>query len=441
MVVGDGAVLESRCNICHADINKIEQISDDEFMHKMHVTDHKVECENCHLPIQHKSIARTKDIFPECQGCHSTPHQAQLDLFSGTGGKNIKNHPNSMFTAGLNCQACHIYHISEFGISGKSVASGESCEKCHGEGYSKLYDEWEEIMVEKLELVEQGIKLIDDKKNKDPEQFDKNRSNLLNDAHYNYQLVKTGNVVHNVAYSDRLLLSAYNNLQDILDGIGSDTTLPSLQLYNTINPSDCQNCHYGQESKKNEVFGLIFDHSIHIQDDNLTCLSCHSHQNTHGETIITRDACLSCHHSQEEVDCVKCHQIQSQFYEGTVKLSEAILPDIMYDSDVECKDCHEDEDQVISKEYARNCSNCHDEEYDDLTEEWQEQTNTKISAIKNSLSELDYNTINEINRQIIESVEYGIEKIENDKSMGVHNIELITDLLNQYQNQIGKILN
>ncbi len=441
MVVGDGAVLESRCNICHADINKIEQISDDEFMHKMHVTDHKVECENCHLPIQHKSIARTKDIFPECQGCHSTPHQAQLDLFSGTGGKNIKNHPNSMFTAGLNCQACHIYHISEFGISGKSVASGESCEKCHGEGYSKLYDEWEEIMVEKLELVEQGIKLIDDKKNKDPEQFDKNRSNLLNDAHYNYQLVKTGNVVHNVAYSDRLLLSAYNNLQDILDGIGSDTTLPSLQLYNTINPSDCQNCHYGQESKKNEVFGLIFDHSIHIQDDNLTCLSCHSHQNTHGETIITRDACLSCHHSQEEVDCVKCHQIQSQFYEGTVKLSEAILPDIMYDSDVECKDCHEDEDQVISNEYARNCSNCHDEEYDDLTEEWQEQTNTKISAIKNSLSELDYNTINEINRQIIESVEYGIEKIENDKSMGVHNIELITDLLNQYQNQIGKILN
>jgi len=111
MVVGDGAVLESRCNTCHADIGKISQMSDDEFMHKMHITDHKVECENCHLPIQHKSIARTKDIFPECQGCHNTPHQAQIDLFTGTGGKSVTSHPSSMFTAGLNCQACHIYHI------------------------------------------------------------------------------------------------------------------------------------------------------------------------------------------------------------------------------------------------------------------------------------------------------------------------------------------
>jgi hypothetical protein len=113
----------------------------------------------------------------------------------------------------------------------------------------------------------------------------------------------------------------------------------------------------------------------------------------------------------------------------------------MFESDVECKDCHEDANGVISRAQAINCSNCHDEEYDHLVEEWQELTKTKISAINISLSNLEYNDLDEVDRQKIDVVLYGIEKIETDKSMGVHNIELITELLNQYQNIIGEILN
>jgi nitrate/TMAO reductase-like tetraheme cytochrome c subunit len=441
MVVGNGVVYESRCNTCHADIGKIEQISDDEFIHKMHVTDHKIECENCHLPIQHKSVSRTEDILPECQDCHQTPHKAQFDLFSGTGGKNVKNHPNPMFTAGLNCRACHIYHESEFGISGKTVATGESCEKCHGKGYSRLYDQWEENMKGKLGLVEIGLGIIDDglDKNISNNKFSRNTENLLEDARYNYELVKTGNVVHNVAYSDQLLLDAYGNLQKILATVGSDSILPSLLLYNTEKPSKCQNCHYGQESKKVEVFGIKFDHATHILKNDLSCLYCHSHQNTHGETTITRDACLSCHHSQDETDCVKCHQIQTHLYDGTIEISDAILPDIMFESDVECKDCHEGDNQTISKEYALNCSNCHEDEYDDLIEEWQVQTKLKISAINTSLLNFVYYDLDKASRQKIDSIRYGIEKLENDKSLGVHNIELITDLLDKYLNMINEI--
>lgn len=441
MVVGDGAVLESRCNTCHADVGKIKQISDGEFIHQIHITDHKVECENCHIPIQHKSVARTKDIFPECQECHQTPHKAQFDLFSGTGGKNVKNHPNPMFTAGLNCRACHIYHESEFGISGKTLATGESCERCHGKGYSRLYRQWEENMKEKLSLVEGGLNIVNNllNNNKDPITKNNKAIILLEEARYNYQIVNTGNVVHNVAYSDELLFQSYNNLNTILQLINSDTVLPSLELYNSITPSDCQNCHYGQESTKVEVFGIKFDHATHIQENTLPCLTCHSNQNTHGETIVTRDACLSCHHSQEETDCVKCHQIQTHFYDGTIEISETIMPDIMFESDVECKDCHEDEDQLLSKKYAQNCSNCHDEEYDDLTEEWQLQTQSKISAINKSLSNFAYYDLDKASHQKIDSIRYGIEKIENDKSLGVHNIELITDLLDKYLNMINEI--
>jgi len=443
MVVGDGAVLKSRCNTCHADIGKIEKISDDEFIHKMHITDHKIECENCHLPIQHKSVSRTKDIFPECQGCHNTPHQAQIDLFSGTGGKNLKSHPNSMFTAGLNCQACHIYHVSEFGITGKTLATGKSCEICHGQGYSHLYETWEETMKEKLSLVERGLSIVDNllKNTLEPIKKNHNAEMLLEEAQYNYQIVYTGNVVHNVAYSDELLLQSYNNLNTILQLINSNTVLPSLELYNSIAPSDCQNCHYGQEGIEVEAYGITFSHNTHIENNHLQCSACHSNLNRHGETAMKRSQCLDCHHSQEETDCIKCHQSQTHFYDGTIEISKTILPDIMFESDVECKDCHEDDEQTISNARARNCSNCHEEEYDYLVQEWQEQTKTKISAIKNSLSNLDYTDINELNRQKIESVLFGIEEIETDKSMGVHNIELITELLNQYQNLIGKILN
>ncbi|MFC1785083.1 cytochrome c3 family protein [Candidatus Neomarinimicrobiota bacterium] len=442
MVVGDGAVLESRCNTCHAEIGKIEKISDDEFIHKMHITDHKIECESCHLPIQHKSVARTKDIFPECQGCHSTPHQAQIDLFSGTGGKQIANHPSSMFSAGLNCQACHIYHESELGITGKTLATGKSCEKCHGQGYSRLYENWEETMKEKLNLVERSLDIVNDLLINANEPYTENNSVtiLLKEARYNYQLVNTGNVVHNVAYSDELLLQSYNILNNILQLINSDTVLPSLELYNSVIPSDCQNCHYGQEGIEIKAYGVTFSHSIHIEKNHLSCSNCHSNLNRHGETIMKRSQCLDCHHSQEEADCEKCHQMQAHIYDGTIEISEAILPDIMFESDVECKDCHEDYNGVVSRAQARNCSNCHEEEYDDLVEEWQERTKTKISAVKNSLSNIDYNDINEVSRQKINLVRYGIEKIENDKSLGVHNIELITNLLNRYQNIIGGIL-
>ena len=348
-----------------------------------------------------------------------------------------------MFTAGLNCKACHIFHESEFGISGKTFATGESCEKCHGKGYARLYQQWEDNMEEKLSLVKLGLDEIDSQiiKNNKNTKYKGKTSALLKDAQYNYQLVRTGNVVHNVAYSDQLLLDAYNNLQEILLMTEADLTLPSLELYNTAKPSKCQNCHYGQESKKVEVFDINFDHATHIQNDNLSCLSCHSHQNTHGETIITRDACLSCHHSQGETDCVKCHQIQTHLYDGTLEISDVILPDIMYDSGVECKDCHEDEDMIISKEFAQNCNNCHDEEYDSLMQEWQDETGLKIVEIKNSLSNFVYYDLDKVSRQKIDSIKYGIEKIERDNSLGVHNIEMTTRLLDKYKKLISEILN
>lgn len=434
MVVGEGDVLESRCSSCHAERGKLEKISDPEFIHQMHVTDHKVECENCHIPIQHKSIARTEDIFPDCQECHETPHRAQFDLFSGTGGKNVVNHPNPMFTAGLNCKACHIYHESEFGISGKTFATGESCERCHGKGYARLYQQWEDNMQEKLSLVKLGLDEISD-----TNKFKGSNEKLLKDAIYNYQLVETGNVVHNVAYSDELLLNAHSNIKKVLKSTGSDLALPSFELYNTAKPSKCENCHYGQENKKVEAFGILFDHAKHISNIDLSCLSCHSHKNNHGETVATRESCLSCHHTQEETECIQCHQVQTHFYDGTIEIYDSVLPDYMYEAEIECVECHRGDNDKISKENGQNCSNCHEEEYDDYLEDWQSDTKTKLAEIEEKLSTIIYYDLKKSDRQKIDVVRYGLDKIKKDKSFSVHNHELIIDLLNQYYTTLNNL--
>jgi len=437
MVVGDGEVLDNRCSFCHAEKAHLERKNETEFIHKMHVTDNKVECENCHLPIQHKSIARTEEIQPDCQECHQTPHQAQYDLFSGTGGKNVKEHPNPMFIAGLNCKACHIYHESEFGISSNTVATGESCEKCHGEGYARLYEQWESNMQDKIDLVELGFNVLNGAIN--TKELNIKSVGLLKESQFNYQLVRTGNVVHNVAYSDELLLQSYTNIQKILELNGIEDDLPTLTLFNTIKPSECQNCHYGQESKKVEAFGVVFDHYKHVTNKDLNCLSCHSHENSHGETNITRDQCLSCHHEETSEDCIICHQVQTHFYDGTIEIYDSILSDYMYEGDVECNDCHRNEENIITKEYGKNCSNCHDIEYDDLVEEWQDEIIGLIESIENELNEIVYYDLAKSDRQKIDSIKYGLDKIETDGSYGVHNYELISDLLQQYLSAINNL--
>ena len=58
-VAGDGFVPKERCNTCHAKLEHIQRYDDLEFVHQKHVTEHKVECTNCHIAIRHGKQAYT----------------------------------------------------------------------------------------------------------------------------------------------------------------------------------------------------------------------------------------------------------------------------------------------------------------------------------------------------------------------------------------------
>ena len=437
MKVGDGTVPIERCSACHAELGKIQTYNDIEFIHKNHVTDHKVECQNCHQVILHKSVSKTPDIMPECQSCHIRPHAAQLNLFAGVGGKNVPGHPNPMFDKGLNCQGCHIFHQLGNGYAelGETVvARAEACNECHGEGYARILDQWENLMNNKINLLKGAFKTVEDEiESSNLLEEDKNLAlALVDDARYNYQLVNEGNFVHNVAYSDELLFSAHNYLKRALDSISSKSILPDISIYSRLVPSECKNCHYGQEEIDVETFGITFSHNIHIERNHLLCSQCHSNMRSHGETVIQRSECLSCHHTQEELNCDRCHGLQAQIYNGSVDFAPEVMPDIMFEEGVECFSCHEGIIWPIEKASKERCTDCHDSEYEEILVEWQKETTASISQISRNLANLSYQSLGEGERLKVDEIKATLKLIENDKSQGVHNIQLTQQTLSEY---------
>ena len=88
VVEGDGRVRKERCHSCHAEVGHIERIGETAFLHEKHVTDHKVECFECHDDIHHGLLPLSSPEPAEkegCGSCHVDPHDAALSIYSGHG--------------------------------------------------------------------------------------------------------------------------------------------------------------------------------------------------------------------------------------------------------------------------------------------------------------------------------------------------------------------
>ncbi|MCP4213223.1 MAG: hypothetical protein GY765_01145, partial [bacterium] len=348
MAVGDGAVPKFRCNTCHADVEKIKHYSDSELMHQQHITDHKIECSQCHTTIQHKSVSGTQSVKPDCRACHPDFHDAQLALFSGENGKGIPNHPDPMFTAGLNCQACHIFHTTVEKFEGKGhtvIATPQSCEPCHGKGYDRLLETWKTQSKGKVNQLEKALKVAESivENNKTRDGY-KTARLKLDDALHNYKLVKHGNPIHNMVFSEKLMEKAYMIAKESLKAVKSNRTLPSFQMDSAIVPGKCSNCHIGIARNVTEAFGWRFPHYIHLENQKLDCAHCHSNEKIHGELIISKKQCMDCHHDQNKIKdletaCKKCHSTQHNIYFSNIPFSTLKTPNVM-GPDTACLDCH-----------------------------------------------------------------------------------------------------
>lgn len=223
VVRGDGAVNRQVCWTCHNQEATVQHYNDPTYLHEQHVTEHKVECQNCHEQIQHSLTAGvTKDAKTalashatmdagNCSSCHELTHGGPAELYRGTGARGVPDMPSPMHRAQVDCIACHKAK-KESGeaapIVGQTfVAMQESCNYCHETKYEGVLDSWRQTIQTQLALAQDEYdlaKMAVDQSTQPP--MEKLRAQrLLDDAAHNIRLIKLGHGVHNVNYATAAL--------------------------------------------------------------------------------------------------------------------------------------------------------------------------------------------------------------------------------------------
>jgi nitrate/TMAO reductase-like tetraheme cytochrome c subunit len=444
MVVGDGAVPLDNCYNCHMEQERLDRYSETSFMHQAHITDHKIECQQCHTAIQHKLPQKEELHLLDCSGCHIESHKAQIDMFKGTGGYDAHVVPNPMFVHSITCKGCHIFHSDnkDAKINGETLkANKESCESCHGKGFAKLLNQWKQVSQSKLNQIEKSYHLAADEISVTSSSAKNKAKKLLAEAKYNIDLVDIGKSVHNVQFADELLRAAHKNIKSALKTVSSETLLKPYQETSKVVPAECNTCHFGIEVQSKALYGLEFSHQNHVVGREQECKQCHSNDRRHGELIMTKAKCATCHHNEDTEKCSSCHTLQNAVYTGTVSVPNYnIEPDVMFESEVECISCHyygSNESIIPQKE---NCMDCHEEEeYLSKFDSWREDTNNSLEFIDNWLSMNKKLNLTDEQKSQVEWVKEVLSILKTDDSKGAHNSKFYESILNECQSQLNKI--
>lgn len=441
-IIGDGAVPRENCYKCHWETERLNKYDDTDLMHATHIYSHKIECDQCHMDIQHK-IVKDIETIADCQTCHTDKHKTQKILFLGVGGKGI-DHPmqNIMFEKGLSCKGCHIFHEESGGKVIKSdtlVSKAQACESCHGKGFAMIMKNWEISTGKKLNELKTIYERASQEIKSGKITQKGNAQKLLEEASFNIALVERGKSVHNVEYSQQLLSASYSKVVEALGLVGSSYKPEKFQAVAKEVPMQCSNCHAGIEEINEQIFGLTFPHKSHLIEQKIQCSTCHSNVRKHGEFIATKHSCAVCHHKDTKKDCTICHQLQQTFYQGGNLDWINIPKDIMFEAGAECTTCHLNSQNQIFRSDASRCLDCHDKEYKDIFTAWQNSTRALINSVKTSLNEKRKLILLEEEKVQLLSIEKTLKQIELDGSSGVHNYSVIDEMLTNFQKKIKSL--
>lgn len=434
-VIGDGYVPRDNCNSCHFEAARLEKYDDPDLLHRVHIAEHKIECTQCHLRIQHKIQRVSAEAGLECKTCHSSTHAEQLELFTGKAGHGLRGTPNPMMEAGLNCSSCHIFHEQLIGQAEVKRASSKSCEGCHGKGYDHLLKLWQESAETKLDSltrdihrVERSIARVSSKKKAEA-------TAQVNEAKYAAHLLEVGKSVHNVRFANQLIGVSFEKLNSALNTVGAGFRLAGYDTA-TVVPSECANCHAGGEVITTSFQGMTFSHQNHVLDRKLSCKTCHSNANQHGELIVTEQQCNACHHNPKRVtnidNCSSCHKTQAAFYRGTYLGRSS--PAVMADAGIECSDCH-GTGTNIKRPTPAVCEDCHDKEYTDYPVEWKSDV-AKLAAQVRKL--LDQVPDDERAGSTYLNARQLLADLDRGAANGVHNYDLTLELLDEFRKDLSR---
>ena len=432
VIHGDGHLKDNTCIQCHDDPKLLSGKYTSEELHKTHITKHKIECYFCHTGIEHsivrlsshKEAVKKQNIRTTMKGlsfdancfkCHKVgEHEVVREMYMGTGGKGVKNLPDPMFRAHLDCTICHIRLKTQkggvavgfiFRKNAKEIA--KSCEECHGPLYGTLLTHWKDLLKKELKKTENILS----KSNKAVAQVKKSGINsetltkaedLMKIANHNLGFVKLARGVHNIVYAMKLLAVSQQKAQEAAKLV--NTSYKAVKLNP---PTGCtQLCHSCVEciDEKAVPFGSVsFPHQIHTEDQEMECTQCHSTYENHGKTLI--QGCNECHHGEGEGDvkCEDCHAQTAALYAGLLSPDGKKHPSAM-SGDVSCKECHVEVakgNETTIDGIKKTCAKCHeDKKYGPMAEKWVAEAKTLLAnaGIKASIDKIQKRILTAIHK-------------------------------------------
>jgi len=367
VVRGAGEVPAERCMTCHNDPPRLARYGETEFLHRTHVTDHKVECLNCHIEITHGVPPREQALATECATCHTQAagHSAVRDLYRGIGGKAVSPRPAAMYLAGIRCEACHDVPSGEH-----RGANEVSCMACHGPKSFAVYQSWKKGLDERIAGVRTELTEARARKAADT-------GGLLARAEENLVLVERGKGMHNPRYARDLLEQAHRDVGEAMKSAGASA--PSSPPWReAAYESECLDCHFGVEYTSPPAFGREFPHMSHVVSAGLRCTICHEAKRRdgerprHGELKLAADGCDSCHERVRQKmtvgseECLACHVADIGATSGSVRFPH----ERHVATGLDCGLCHAGVANAPHREFARSpealpkaghpfCGTCH----------------------------------------------------------------------------------
>jgi nitrate/TMAO reductase-like tetraheme cytochrome c subunit len=387
-VSGDGFVPIERCNSCHAKQEHIQRYKDREFVHQKHVTEHKVECTNCHIAIRHgKDVIQANDPSHECNTCHGRGNNAIEKVWKGT-LPGFPAAPSKMAKLGMTCNSCHTEPIH----LGNGKYSAPACEPCHNEEYTRLWKQWQGPLENALFDVKRTSAGLPDS----------NRVKMFRAI----DIYSNGNPVHNP-----------DLLKVLRKALGtSDSTL-------TI-ANNCTGCHPAAMSIAPEWNTRVVDHGKHTAKG-IRCEACHmTDEMRHGMIRLTIPECDACHHREAVTNtnmCSSCHTVQKSVFDGDTSFFGQSFPSAMSLAEVKCIECHTMRGQTFVRSDPTACIQCHDSTYANTLKNWQLQGDNLMTLYASKLRTINRND----SLYTVDSKFYSV--LRKDRSRTVHNPELFKE--------------
>ena len=215
LIRGKGEVPRERCLTCHNRESDLARIGDHVFMHKKHVTEHKVDCLNCHLGITHKlDQEKLTHARSECASCHPNHHQEQENMLKGTGAKSVAAKGGAMLMVRLECRTCH--RIEQTSTTGAVLvkASAQVCVACHEPSIADKLERFKNELKASEANLQQAADRIRAalKSTKLKEERVKSLQEELTKLQDDLNFLRVGNGVHNIHYANAVTKVVWERL-------------------------------------------------------------------------------------------------------------------------------------------------------------------------------------------------------------------------------------